>query len=150
MEAADEVKLSEPVAAAEKPAVPATHYVATAYSLRGRTASGWPVSKGIIAADPRVLPLGSRVKIEAGPYSGEYLVAEGEICWGGMHSWREMVKLLETVDRPGTVGYQADMAHSMLYTLGYNREEDRILPKDFDWSDRATLDDMRAARSLMA
>ena len=57
-----------------------------------------------------------------------------------MHSWREMVKLLETVDRPGTVGYQADMAHSMLYTLGYNREEDRILPKDFDWSDRATLD----------
>lgn len=76
MEAADEVKLSEPVAAAEKPAVPATHYVATAYSLRGRTASGLPVSKGIIAADPRVLPLGSRVKIEAGPYSGEYLVAD--------------------------------------------------------------------------
>ena len=26
------------------------------------------------------------------------------------------------------VGYQADMAHSMLYTLGYNAEEDRILP----------------------
>src|SRR5688500_16513665 len=41
---------------------------------------------------------------------GEYLVAEGEICWGGMHSWREMVKLLETVDRPDAVGYQADMA----------------------------------------
>ena len=53
-----------------------TPYVATAYSLRGRTASGLPVSKGIIAADPRVLPLGSRVKIEAGPYSGEYLVAD--------------------------------------------------------------------------
>jgi sugar phosphate isomerase/epimerase len=71
---------------------------------------------------------------------GEFLVAEGEICWGGMHSWREMVKLLELVDRPGVVGYQADMAHSMLYTLGTNAEQDRILPRDFDWSDQATLD----------
>jgi len=71
---------------------------------------------------------------------GEFLVAEGEICWGGMHSWREMVKLLELVDRPGVVGYQADMAHSMLYTLGTNAEQDRILPRNFDWSDQATLD----------
>ena len=55
---------------------PPTAYVATAYSLRGRTASGVPVSKGLIAADPRFLPLGSRVKLEAGPYSGEYLVAD--------------------------------------------------------------------------
>ena len=55
---------------------PPTPYVATAYSLRGRTASGRPVSKGVIAADPRFLPLGSRVKLEAGNYSGEYLVAD--------------------------------------------------------------------------
>jgi 3D (Asp-Asp-Asp) domain-containing protein len=34
------------------------------------------VSKGLIAADPRVLPLGSRVKLDAGGYSGEYLVAD--------------------------------------------------------------------------
>ena len=60
----------------ETPAVPPTPYVATAYSLRGRTASGRPVSKGVIAADPRVLPLGSRVRLEAGNYSGEYLVAD--------------------------------------------------------------------------
>jgi 3D (Asp-Asp-Asp) domain-containing protein len=53
-----------------------TSYVATAYSLRGRTASGRPVSKGLIAADPRVLPLGTRVRLEAGSYSGEYLVAD--------------------------------------------------------------------------
>ena len=26
---------------------------------------------------------------------GERLAAEGEICWGGMHSWRRMVELLE-------------------------------------------------------
>ena len=76
MEAADNANLSKPVAAEEPSVVPAVHYVATAYSLRGRTASGLPVSKGIIAADPRVLPLGSRVKIEAGAYSGEYLVAD--------------------------------------------------------------------------
>lgn len=55
---------------------PPTSYVATAYSLRGRTASGRLVSKGLIAADPRVLPLGSRVKLDAGDYSGEYLVAD--------------------------------------------------------------------------
>ncbi|MEP0323825.1 TIM barrel protein [Bauldia litoralis] len=70
----------------------------------------------------------------------EFLVAEGEICWGGMHSWRAMIELLEMVGMPGVVGYQADMAHSMLYTLGYNAEADRILPKDFDWSDTAALD----------
>jgi len=58
------------------PASAPANYLATAYSLRGRTASGRYVSKGIIAADPRVLPLGSRVRIEAGSYSGEYLVAD--------------------------------------------------------------------------
>ena len=51
-------------------------YVATAYSLRGKTASGKYVSKGLIAADPRLLPLGSRIRLEAGAYSGDYLVAD--------------------------------------------------------------------------
>jgi 3D (Asp-Asp-Asp) domain-containing protein len=51
-------------------------YTATAYCLHGRTASGKPVSRGLIAADPSVLPLGSRVRVEAGPWSGEYLVAD--------------------------------------------------------------------------
>ena len=71
---------------------------------------------------------------------GEFIVAEGEICWGGMHSWRENVKLLEMVGMPGVVGYQADMAHSMLFVLGANAEQDRLLPGDFDWSDKAALD----------
>jgi len=71
---------------------------------------------------------------------GERLAAEGEICWGGMHSWREMVKLLELTDRPKTVGFQADMAHTLLYTLGYNAPEDAILPPDWDWSDPNRLD----------
>ncbi|HYY99150.1 MAG TPA: 3D domain-containing protein [Pyrinomonadaceae bacterium] len=55
---------------------PALLFTATAYSLRGRTASGRAVTRGLIAADHRVLPLGTRVRIEAGSYSGEYLVAD--------------------------------------------------------------------------
>ena len=69
---------------------------------------------------------------------GERLAAEGEICWGGMHSWKTMIETLEAVDRPN-IGFQADMSHTLLYLLGYNRPEDRILPVDFDWSDRAAL-----------
>jgi hypothetical protein len=66
---------------------------------------------------------------------GERLAAEGEICWAGMHGWRHMTELLELVNRPKTLGFQADMAHTMLYTLGYNSPESRIIPDDFDWSD---------------
>jgi 3D (Asp-Asp-Asp) domain-containing protein len=51
-------------------------YTATAYSLRGRTASGQTVSRGLIAADLSVLPLGTRVRLEAGSLSGEYVVAD--------------------------------------------------------------------------
>lgn len=69
---------------------------------------------------------------------GETLAAEGEICWGGMHGWKTMINTLEAVDRPN-VGFQADMAHTLLYLLGYNIPEERILPDDFDWSDRETL-----------
>ena len=70
---------------------------------------------------------------------GERLAAEGEICWAGMHSWRQNVKLLEMVGRPETLGFQADMAHTMLFTMGYNAPEDRLLPENFDWSDNAAL-----------
>jgi sugar phosphate isomerase/epimerase len=79
---------------------------------------------------------------------GERLAAEGEICWGGMHSWRTMVDLLERVGEPETVGFQADMAHTLLYTLGENAPEDRILPAKYDWKDRETLD--AALRKLTA
>ena len=68
--------LGESIADEEDYVVRPTAYVATAYSLRGRTASGQMVAKGLIAADPRHLPLGSRVRIEAGSYSGEYVVAD--------------------------------------------------------------------------
>ncbi|HKN83115.1 MAG TPA: 3D domain-containing protein [Pyrinomonadaceae bacterium] len=68
--------LGEVIAVHEAYVVAPAAYVATAYSLHGRTASGRPVAKGLIAADPRHLPLGSRVRIDAGTYSGEYLVAD--------------------------------------------------------------------------
>lgn len=64
---------------------------------------------------------------------GERLAAEGEICWGGMHSWKYMVQLLEEVGQPKVVGFQADMAHTLLYTLGYNAPEHRVVPKTFHW-----------------
>jgi 3D (Asp-Asp-Asp) domain-containing protein len=50
---------------------------ATAYSLHGRTATGAKTHRGIVAADPRVLPPGSKVKIKnAGRYSGTYRVGD--------------------------------------------------------------------------
>ena len=70
----------------------------------------------------------------------EVLAVVGEICWGGIHSWKRVLQILEMVDRPQTLGFQADMAHSMLYLLGYNATEDRLLPENFDWSDTATFD----------
>jgi sugar phosphate isomerase/epimerase len=73
---------------------------------------------------------------------GERLAAEGEICWAGMHSWRRNVELLELVNRPQTLGFQADMAHTMLFTMGYNAPEDALLPANFDWS---RSDDLAAA-----
>jgi len=51
-------------------------FTATAYCLKGRTAMGHGVRRGIIAADPRVLRLGSRVNLGAGAYSGQYLVSD--------------------------------------------------------------------------
>ena len=72
---------------------------------------------------------------------GERLAAEGEICWAGMHGWKHMQELLELVERPRTLGFQADMAHTLLYALGYNSPESRILPDGFDWSSPEVLMD---------
>ncbi len=92
-----EEKKTETAAADDKKLVKKTAYsgrsrgkfVATAYCLRGRTASGRMVGKGIIAADPRVLRLGSRVNLGAGNYSGNYLVADtgGKIKGNRIDIW---------------------------------------------------------------
>jgi 3D (Asp-Asp-Asp) domain-containing protein len=70
---------------------------ATAYSLYGPTRSGVYVRRGIIAADPRVIPLGSVVQISAGKYSGVYTVLDtgkaikGKIVDLWMPSYREAI-----------------------------------------------------------
>ncbi len=51
-------------------------FQATCYCLRGKTALGTAVRRGIVAADPRVIPLGSRISISAGSYSGTYRVED--------------------------------------------------------------------------
>ena len=51
-------------------------FSATAYCLQGRTAMGSGVRRGIIAADPRVLRLGSKVMLTGGGYSGTYVVTD--------------------------------------------------------------------------
>jgi sugar phosphate isomerase/epimerase len=87
------------------------------------------------AADPK----GNTKKIaetfrEAGKVAeanGERLAAEGEVCWAGMHSWQNMVELLEQTGMPQTVGFQADLAHTYLYLLGVNAPEHGLLKPEY-------------------
>ncbi|MDF0694854.1 sugar phosphate isomerase/epimerase family protein [Aquirufa ecclesiirivi] len=106
--------------------------------------SDW--AKDPVANSKKIVETFQRACDVAADY-GESLAAEGEICWGGMHSWRHMVATLEAVDRKN-IGFQADMSHTLLYTMGYNAPEDRILPEGYDWSDREVLKD--ALRQITA
>ena len=58
------------------PEIETVEFQATAYCLKGRTASGVNTRPGVIAADPRVLPLGTIVHIRAGRYTGTYTVLD--------------------------------------------------------------------------
>ena len=50
---------------------------ATAYSVKGETAKGTSARKGVVAADPNVLPLGSEIQVEnADGHSGTYRVED--------------------------------------------------------------------------
>jgi 3D (Asp-Asp-Asp) domain-containing protein len=72
----EDTKLIENKAANSANRNAARGFSATAYCLRGRTATGGSVRRGIVAADPRVLPLGTRIQMNAGGYSGTYIVAD--------------------------------------------------------------------------
>ncbi len=65
------IKFSEPET---KHAQAPRQFKATAYSIHGRTRSGIHTQQGTMAADPRVLPLGTVVQVNAGKYSGVYTV----------------------------------------------------------------------------
>ena len=52
-------------------------FMASAYSIEGKAASGSKSYKGTVSADPKVLPLGSKIRVRnAGIYSGEYTVVD--------------------------------------------------------------------------
>jgi len=52
-------------------------FEATAYSIEGTTAAGTRAREGIVAADPHLLPLGTRIRVhDAGRYSGDYVVRD--------------------------------------------------------------------------
>ena len=61
---------------------------------------------------------------------GEQLVAEGEICWAGMQSWREMVRILEGVGRPESLGFQADLSHTYFYLRDSAAPGGALLPEN--------------------
>ena len=62
---------------------------------------------------------------------GERLACEGEICWAGMHSWKDMLDVLEAVGKPESFGFQADQAHTYLYLMGYNAAEHALLQEGY-------------------
>lgn len=55
---------------------PRFQFLATAYSHDGITKSGLPASTGLIAADPRILPIGSLVQMDSTAYRGLYQVMD--------------------------------------------------------------------------
>jgi 3D (Asp-Asp-Asp) domain-containing protein len=65
------------LAALSMAATPTTMRVkATAYCQAGTTKSGARTRTGIVAADPRVLPVGTVLKIMDGPSAGVYTVMD--------------------------------------------------------------------------
>ena len=44
-----------------------------------------------------------------------------------------MLQVLEGVDQPKYLGFQADMAHTLLFLLGHNAPEHRLVPAKFHW-----------------
>jgi sugar phosphate isomerase/epimerase len=98
-------------------------------------------------------PVGNTAKVadtfrKAGEIAADYgerLAAEGEICWGGLHSWKAMLDTLEATGMPDTVGFQADLAHTYLYLLGYNDPASALLEPGYSedefWTAYETMTD---------
>lgn len=72
----DDKKLVKKTASVRAAGASRGSFSASAYCFSGRTAMGHKVRRGLIAADPRVLKLGSKVYVSAGPWSGTYLVSD--------------------------------------------------------------------------
>jgi 3D (Asp-Asp-Asp) domain-containing protein len=77
MRSATSVTVANPMEASRAPLTAPQAYTAFSYNLCCRGASGLGVRRGTIAADPRILPYGTRVYMSgAGAYDGEYLVTD--------------------------------------------------------------------------
>jgi 3D (Asp-Asp-Asp) domain-containing protein len=75
--AASSIKVANSTESPRAPLTAPQPYIAFSYSLCCRGASGLGTRRGTIAADPRVLPYGTRVYMTgAGSYDGEYLVTD--------------------------------------------------------------------------
>lgn len=93
---------------------------ATAFALDGRTASGTPAREGIVAADPDVLPLGSRIRVTgAGEYDGVYIVTDT----GRRISGREIDIYVPTAAEAKQFGEQ--MVNVTLLEAGEGKEDAR-------------------------
>jgi 3D (Asp-Asp-Asp) domain-containing protein len=79
IKAAEEAALSAAQVKAENSAIEnekMENFKATAYSIKGITKSGVPVAPGQVAADPRIIPLGSMIYVESPLMSGIYQVTD--------------------------------------------------------------------------
>ena len=82
----ESVRIAEALAEAEETALSRTqialeaedmeNFKATAYCVTGITKSGVPVAPGHVAADPRIIPLGSMIYVESPLMSGLYQVTD--------------------------------------------------------------------------
>ena len=65
----------------------------------------WPrTSRQVQLGSPRPVKPPKSLPITATPCCGS------EICWAGMHSWKDMLDLLEAVGMPESLGFQCDLA----------------------------------------
>ena len=104
---------------ARRPAPP-TRFQATATSRAGVTAKGTVTHEGIVAADPRILPLGSRIRVSgAGAYSGVYVVTDT----GGKVNGRHIDIFLNSPREAKLFGKK--MVTVRLLTRGHNEKDGR-------------------------
>jgi len=93
--------VSAPPTPAPTPTPARQAFEATAYSIKGKTASGTHTRPGVVAADPNVLPLGSRIRVYgADAYSGEYTVTDT----GGSIKGREIDIFIPDVEEARRFG----------------------------------------------
>lgn len=59
-----------------KTVVVGNSFEATMYCLRGKTKSGELAKHGIVAADPQVLPLGTKIRLRGKSINGVYVVKD--------------------------------------------------------------------------